>query len=97
MDLMREADHRARRENAEQVTRILLSIGPLSGVEATLIKDNTNASNCVVFHNGAPAPDMPQLNDCSNPSLGNGSPLPAPKRRPVLDPKPEPAAAPAGC
>ncbi len=46
--------------------------------EATLIKDNTNASNCVVFHNGAPAPDMPQLNDCSNPSLSNGSPLPAP-------------------
>jgi outer membrane receptor protein involved in Fe transport len=46
--------------------------------EATLIKDNSNASNCVVFHNGAPAPDMPQLNSCTSPTLADGSPLPEP-------------------
>ena len=46
--------------------------------DTTLIKDNTNASNCVVFHNGAQAPDMSQLNDCTNPVLSNGNPLPQP-------------------
>ncbi len=46
--------------------------------DTTLIKDNTNASNCVVFHNGAAAPDMPQLNDCTNLTLTDGSPLPEP-------------------
>ena len=46
--------------------------------DTTLLKDNSNASNCVVFHNGAPAPDMPQLNSCTTPTLSNGSPLPAP-------------------
>lgn len=45
---------------------------------ATLLKDNRSASNCVVFHNGAPAPDMPQLNSCANPVLTDGAPLPAP-------------------
>ncbi len=44
----------------------------------TLIKDNTNASNCVVFHNGAPAPDLPQLNSCASPVLSDGSALPQP-------------------
>ena len=43
--------------------------------DATLLKDNSNASNCVVFHNGAPAPDMPQLNSCANPVLNDGAPL----------------------
>ncbi len=52
---------------------------PTQGIrDATLIKDNSNASNCVVFHNGAPAPDMPQLNSCTSPTLGDGSPLPEP-------------------
>ena len=46
--------------------------------DATLIKDNTNASNCVVLHNGAAAPDMAQLNSCVSPTLSDGSPLPAP-------------------
>jgi outer membrane receptor protein involved in Fe transport len=46
--------------------------------DTTLVKDNSNASNCVVFHNGAPAPDMPRLNDCTSPSLSDGSPLPEP-------------------
>ncbi len=46
--------------------------------EATLLKDNRNAANCVVFHNGAPAPDMQQLNSCASPVLANGAPLPAP-------------------
>jgi hypothetical protein len=32
----------------------------------------------VVFHNGAPAPDMPQLNSCTAPLLASGEPLPAP-------------------
>jgi len=45
---------------------------------ATLLKDNINATNCVVFHNGAPPPDMPQLNSCTSPTLSDGSPLPAP-------------------
>lgn len=44
----------------------------------TLIKDNTNASNCVVFHNGAPAPDMPRLNSCASPILSDGSALAEP-------------------
>jgi outer membrane receptor protein involved in Fe transport len=46
--------------------------------EATLLKDNQNASNCVVFHNGAAAPDMSQLNSCTSPTLSSGEPLPAP-------------------
>ena len=37
--LMSQVEQIARRENAERITRILLSIGPLSGVEATLLKD----------------------------------------------------------
>ena len=37
--LMGQVEQIARRENAERITRILLSIGPLSGVEATLLKD----------------------------------------------------------
>ncbi len=44
--------------------------------DTTLIKDNSNASNCVVFHNGATAPDMAQLNSCTSPTLRDGSPLP---------------------
>lgn len=44
----------------------------------TLLKDNQNASNCVVFHNGADAPDMAQLNSCTNPVLSSGEPLPQP-------------------
>ncbi len=36
------------------------------------------ASNCVVQHNRAPAPDMTGLNSCANPVLNDGSPLPAP-------------------
>lgn len=46
--------------------------------DVTLVKDNTNASNCVVFHNGAAAPDMAQLNSCTRPTLSDGSPLPQP-------------------
>ena len=37
--LMGQVAQIARRENAERITRILLSIGPLSGVEATLLRD----------------------------------------------------------
>jgi hydrogenase nickel incorporation protein HypA/HybF len=37
--LMAQVAQVARREDAEQVTRILLSIGPLSGVEARLLAD----------------------------------------------------------
>ncbi len=37
--LMGQVEQIARRENAERITRILLSIGPLSGVEATLLRD----------------------------------------------------------
>ena len=37
--LMSQVEQIARREQAERITRILLSIGPLSGVEATLLKD----------------------------------------------------------
>jgi len=37
--LMGQVEQIARRENAERITHILLSIGPLSGVEATLLKD----------------------------------------------------------
>ena len=37
--LMGQIEQIARRENAERITRILLSIGPLSGVEATLLRD----------------------------------------------------------
>jgi hydrogenase nickel incorporation protein HypA/HybF len=37
--LMGQVEQIARRENAERVTRILLSIGPLSGVEARLLAD----------------------------------------------------------
>ena len=37
--LMGQVDRIARREGAERITRILLSIGPLSGVEATLLRD----------------------------------------------------------
>jgi outer membrane receptor protein involved in Fe transport len=46
--------------------------------EVTLLKDNQNAANCVVFHNGAPAPDMAQFNSCTAPVLTDGAPLPAP-------------------
>jgi len=46
--------------------------------EATLLKDMISAANCVVFHNGAPPPDMPGSNSCTNPTLANGTPLPAP-------------------
>jgi iron complex outermembrane recepter protein len=46
--------------------------------DVTLLKDNQNASNCVVFHNGAPAPDMAQLNSCTSPALTSGAPLPQP-------------------
>ena len=35
--LMTQVEQIARRENAEQVTRILVSVGPLSGVEAQLL------------------------------------------------------------
>ena len=42
--------------------------------DVTLIKDNLNASNCVIEHNGAPAPGVPPLNSCS----GLQSSLPAP-------------------
>ncbi|MBK8993629.1 MAG: TonB-dependent receptor [Gammaproteobacteria bacterium] len=42
--------------------------------DVTLIKDNLNASNCVINHNGAPAPGVAQLNSCS----GLQSSLPAP-------------------
>ncbi len=37
--LMAQVDQIARREAAERITRILLSIGPLSGVEATLLRE----------------------------------------------------------
>ncbi len=37
--LMSQVEQIARRENAERITRILLAIGPLSGVEATLLRD----------------------------------------------------------
>jgi len=37
--LMTQVEQIARREHADRITRILLSIGPLSGVEATLLKD----------------------------------------------------------
>ena len=37
--LMGQVEQIAQRENAERITRILLSIGPLSGVEAMLLKD----------------------------------------------------------
>ena len=37
--LMSQVEQIARREQAERITRILLSIGPLSGVEASLLKD----------------------------------------------------------
>ena len=42
--------------------------------DVTLIKDNLNASNCVIHHNGAPAPDVAQMNSCS----GLQASLPAP-------------------
>jgi len=34
--------------------------------DVMLIKDKSNASNCVVHFNGAAAPDIAQLNNCSN-------------------------------
>ena len=37
--LMGQVEQIAQRENAERITRILLSIGPLSGVEASLLED----------------------------------------------------------
>ena len=37
--LMSQVEQIAERENAERITRILLSIGPLSGVEGMLLKD----------------------------------------------------------
>lgn len=37
--LMNQVERIARRERAGRITRILLSIGPLSGVEATLLRD----------------------------------------------------------
>jgi len=37
--LMSQVEQIAQRENAERITRILLSIGPLSGVEAQLLRD----------------------------------------------------------
>jgi len=37
--LMSQVEQIARRESAERISRILLAIGPLSGVEATLLKD----------------------------------------------------------
>lgn len=37
--LMTQVEQIAQRENAERVTRILLNIGPLSGVEARLLAD----------------------------------------------------------
>lgn len=37
--LMRQVEQIAQREHAERVTRILLSIGPLSGVEPQLLAD----------------------------------------------------------
>jgi hydrogenase nickel incorporation protein HypA/HybF len=37
--LMSQVEQIAQRENAERITRIVLSIGPLSGVEAQLLKD----------------------------------------------------------
>jgi len=37
--LMSQVQQIAQREQAERITRILLSIGPLSGVEAMLLKD----------------------------------------------------------
>ena len=37
--LMGQLEQIARREQAERITRIVLSIGPLSGVEASLLKD----------------------------------------------------------
>ncbi|KAA1192501.1 TonB-dependent receptor [Pseudohalioglobus sediminis] len=46
--------------------------------DVTLLKDSFSASNCVVLHNGAPAPDMPGFNSCSAPVLSDGSPLPEP-------------------
>lgn len=52
---------------------------PTQGSSAvTLLKDNQNAANCVVFHNGAPAPDMDPFNSCTNPALADGTSLPAP-------------------
>jgi iron complex outermembrane recepter protein len=42
--------------------------------DVTLIKDNLNASNCVIMHNGAAAPGVPQLNSCN----GLAQSLPAP-------------------
>ena len=52
---------------------------PTQGSNAvTLIKDNQNAANCVVFHNGAPTPEMSQFNSCTSPTLADGAPLPAP-------------------
>lgn len=37
--LMGQVEQIARREHAERITRIVLSIGPLSGVEAQLLRD----------------------------------------------------------
>ena len=37
--LMTQVEQIAHRENAERVTRILLSVGPLSGVEPQLLRD----------------------------------------------------------
>jgi hydrogenase nickel incorporation protein HypA/HybF len=37
--LMSQIEQIAQRENAERISRILLSIGPLSGVEASLLSD----------------------------------------------------------
>ena len=49
--------------------------------DVTLIKDNLNASNCVVNHNGAPAPTLPAngaLNDQVQSCAGLAATLPAP-------------------
>ena len=52
---------------------------PIQGRDdVTLIKDLESASNCIVIHNGASAPAMSQFNSCVNPTLLDGSPLPAP-------------------
>lgn len=51
--LMNQVEQIARRENAECVTRILLSVGPLSGVEAQLLVDAFSIASAGTVAQGA--------------------------------------------
>ncbi|MGB5452512.1 MAG: hydrogenase maturation nickel metallochaperone HypA [Sedimenticolaceae bacterium] len=51
--LMNQVEQIARRENAECVTRILLSVGPLSGVEAQLLIDAFSIASAGTVAEGA--------------------------------------------